>query len=118
MSAAGWAAVAALGGAGAVSRHLVDAAVTLRAGRAFPWGILIVNVSGAFALGLLAGAEPGADALRLAGTGFLGAFTTFSTWMLQSRDLIAGGRRRHATLYLLGSLAAGLVAAAVGRALA
>src|SRR5439155_4055304 len=82
-----WIGVALLGGAGAVGRLVLDAAVSERAGDAFPWGTLVVNLSGAFALGLLAGADVAGDALLLAGTALLGSYTTFSTWMLESQRL-------------------------------
>ena len=57
-------------------------------------GILLANLSGAFALGLLVGAGVGGNALLICGIGFLGAFTTFSTWMVEGRYIalsIAGG---------------------------
>ncbi len=111
MSAAVLLGVAVLGGAGAVARHVLDGAVSARAGRAFPWGILAVNLSGAFLLGVLAGAAVGDTAARLLGTGLLGAYTTFSTWMLQSSRL----DRRGAALNLAGSLVAGLALAWAGR---
>lgn len=118
MSAAAWTGVALLGGLGAVMRHLVDSAVTARAGDALPLGILMVNVSGAFALGLLVGAGAVGEALIVAGTGFLGAFTTFSTWMVQTRALAGEGRRGWAAIYVLVSLIAGFLAVAAGRGLA
>ena len=72
-------------------RFLLDGAVASASGAAFPWGTLAVNLSGAFALGVLAGAALSDDAYRLAGTGLLGAYTTFSTWMLETHRL-GGGR--------------------------
>ena len=105
-----WAGVAALGGVGAVARYLVIEAVP---SRDFPWGTLVVNLSGALALGVLDGAGVAGDALLLAGTATLGAYTTFSTWMLDSLRL--GGVRRWANLG--GSLAAGLGTVALGEAL-
>ncbi len=105
--------VGVAGGFGAVARLLVNEAVTARAGARFPWGILAVNLSGAFLLGLLSGAGLGADASRIAATGFVGAYSTFSTWMVDSRAL---GLRLGAA-NLLGSLALGLAAVWLGRAL-
>ena len=102
------------------SAHRPDAARRRdqrRAGRAFPWGTLAVNLSGAFALGLLVGAAVGGDALRLAGTGFLGAYTTFSTWMLETHRLAEDGRGRAALANVAVSLAAGLLFAWLGREL-
>jgi CrcB protein len=105
-----WLGVAALGGVGAVARYLVITAVP---GREFPWGTLAVNLSGAFLLGLLDGADLTGDAILLAGTATLGSYTTFSTWMLESSRL--GGARRW--LNLAVSLFAGLAAVAAGHAL-
>lgn len=110
--------VAAAGGAGAVARLLLDGTVSERAGRGLPLGTLVVNLSGAFLLGLLVGLSPGGDALEVAGTGLLGGYTTFSTWMFESHRLAEDGRGRAALANLVGSLALGLAAAALGRAIA
>ena len=117
MSLAVLAGIGLVGGLGAIARMLLDGAISLRAGRAFPWGTLAVNLSGAFALGLLVGAAVGGDALRLAGTGFLGAYTTFSTWMLETHRLAEDGRGRAALANVAVSLAAGLLFAWLGREL-
>lgn len=113
MSAPTLLAIGVLGGIGALARHLLDGAITRRARSAFPYGILAVNLSGALALGMLAGATADADALRLIGAGLLGAYTTFSTWMLQSHRL---GPRLGA-LNIAVSLVLGLAAAWLGREL-
>jgi fluoride exporter len=84
--------IALLGGVGAVARFLVDGAVSARSGRAFPYGTLAVNLTGSLALGALAGAAVDGDALRLAGTALIGAYTTFSTWALESHRLGEDGR--------------------------
>jgi CrcB protein len=104
-----------LGGLGALGRFLLDAAVSTRAGDRFPWGTLAVNLSGALALGVLVGAAVTGDALRLAGTGLLGAFTTFSTWVFESHRLAEDGEGRLGAANLLGSLLLGLAAAWLGR---
>ncbi len=106
-----------VGGLGAIARMLLDGSVSARAGRGFPWGTLAVNLTGAFALGVLAGATVSGDALRLAGTGFLGAYTTFSTWMLETHRLAEDGRGRPALLNIGLSLAAGVLCAWLGREL-
>jgi CrcB protein len=112
VSAAAWVGVAALGGLGAVLRYVVDAAIAARTSRLLPWGIFSVNVSGAFAIGLLDGRAP------VVALGLLGAYTTFSTWMLQLHVLGRGGRRRTATTYAVASLLVGLLAVWLGRGLA
>ena len=117
MSAMTWIGVAALGGAGAVLRFVVDGAVAARAQGELPVGTLAVNVSGAFVLGLLAGLALHGDALLLAGTATIGSYTTFSTWMLETQRLVEDGEGRAAALNVALSLAAGLAAVALGRAL-
>jgi fluoride exporter len=69
-----------------------------------PRGTLLVNLTGAFAAGLVAGTHPSATVLLIAGTGFLGGYTTFSTWMVE-RTFVAT------------SIVAGLALAAAGFAL-
>jgi CrcB protein len=76
--------VAVLGGLGAVARYRVGAAVAARVAGDFPLGTLLVNLTGTLALGVLAGAAAPASAQLLLGIGFLGGYTTFSTWMVES----------------------------------
>jgi CrcB protein len=110
-------AAAVAGGVGAGLRYLVDAAVMRRRRGAFPLGILIVNVSGSFALGVLIGMgvaiAPPAVVL-VAGTGLLGGFTTFSTVSVESVLLFQRKRRRAAIVNVAATLALALAAAALG----
>jgi CrcB protein len=115
VSPAVWVGVALLGGAGAVARFMLDGAVSARAGRAFPWGTLAVNLSGAFVLGLLAGAALGGDERRLAATGLIASYTTFSTWALEAHRQGEDGRLRGAALNIAGGLVLGLACAWAGR---
>jgi CrcB protein len=115
MSAWVWIGVALLGGAGAISRFLLDRAISARSGRVFPVGTLAVNATGALLLGLLTGLAVSGDALVLAGTATLGAYTTFSTWMLETHRLGEDGAARAAALNVALSLAVGVAAAALGR---
>jgi fluoride exporter len=110
-----WVGVALLGGVGACARFLLDGAIA--SWRGFPLGTLVVNVSGAFLLGVLAGQGVTDDAYLLAGTATLGSFTTFSTWMFESQRAVEDGRARVAWLNLAISAALGIGAAALGRAL-
>jgi fluoride exporter len=112
-----WAGVALLGGAGAAARFLLDGAVSARARGNFPAGTLAVNLSGSLLLGVLAGAALRGDALLLAGTALLGAYTTFSTWMLESHRLGEAGRAHLLWANVAGSLVLGLAAAEAGRLL-
>ena len=109
-----------LGGfAGAISRYVVDGLVTDRTAGAFPWGTLAVNATGSFLLGLLFAmtterAVLPADIRGPLMIGFLGAYTTFSTWMLESWGLIESGSYAAALANLGGSVVIGLVAVAAG----
>jgi CrcB protein len=114
VTALAWAGLALLGGVGAIFRFRLDALVQRRAGGEFPLGTLVVNVTGSLVLGVLAGADVGGNALLLAGTGLLGSFTTFSTWMLETERLGEEGDDGRALLNLGVPIAAGLAAAALG----
>jgi fluoride exporter len=117
MTAPVLAGIAILGGVGAVGRLLLDGTVSARTGRGFPWGTLAVNLSGAFVLGLLTGAAFSGDGMRLVGTGLLGAYTTFSTWALETHRQAEDGRTRGALLNLGVSLVLGLAVAWAGHRL-
>ena len=88
-------------------------------GGGFPFDIFAINLSGAFALGLLYGlAERGArissDARLALGTGFLGAYTTFSTFTVGGDTLLLRGAWLIGALYLAGSIALGVLCAHLG----
>ncbi len=114
------------GFAGTIARRVVDLWVSDRAGSAFPFGTLVVNLSGAFLLGLLAAWAIDRDVLPsgIRGPvmiGFIGAYTTFSTLMLESWRLVEDGAWALGLLNLAGSMALGIAAVvgglAVGRLL-
>lgn len=112
-------AVGVAGFAGAVSRYLVGMLFDRLVGRAFPVGTLVINVSGSFLLGWFLATVghrmPVPETVRLAvAVGFLGAYTTFSTFAYESDALLAAGAYARALLNLLGSLVAGLVAVRLG----
>jgi CrcB protein len=112
-------AIALAGAVGGLARYGLDGFVSRRAKGAFPWGTFVVNVSGAFVLGLvftLATERWGLPAwLRSALTiGFLGAYTTFSTFMFETYRLAENKALGLAVANLLGSCAAGLVAVYLG----
>jgi CrcB protein len=106
-----------LGGIGAITRFLLDGRVSEHSGREFPYGTLAVNLTGAFILGLLAGASLGKNAYTLAGSGLIGAFTTFSTWMFESHRLGEDNRSLLGLANILGSLILGVGMAWAGRQL-
>ena len=109
-----WFWVALAGAAGAVLRFVVDGHVLARTGSRRPWGTALINLSGAFVLGIIAGVAPGHAVTLVVGTGFLGAYTTFSTWMLESLLLGESGRTTAAVANVAGQLVVGLAVAALG----
>jgi len=115
MSAAIWIGVALLGGLGAIARFLIDGRVAGVTGRSFPYGTLVVNVSGAAVLGVITGLALGHTEALLAGTATIGAYTTFSTWMLETQRLTEERQHGKAAVNVVLSLAAGVAAAAAGR---
>jgi CrcB protein len=113
-----WTGVVVIGGLGSVLRFLVDGAVSSRLERRdFPFGTLVVNVSGAAILGLLTGLALGDTAALLAGTAAVGSYTTFSTWMLETQRLAEEREVRSAAINVIASIALGIAAAAVGKAI-
>jgi len=112
-----WVAIVAFGGAGSVARFVLDAAIGARFGRSFPLGTLVINLFGSFLLGLLTGLDVTGDLLLILGTGTIGAFTTFSTWMLETHRLAEDGEIRLAAVNLTVSLVLGFGAALLGRAI-
>lgn len=109
----------ALGAAiGAPARYLVDRFLRSRLGSGFPWGTLLVNVVGSFALGFLAALPADPEAAALFGTGFCGALTTYSTFSYETLRLMRAGARVRALAYVLASVACGVAAAVAGAAVA
>lgn len=113
--------IAAGGGLGAAARFLVDRAVTRRARSGVPWGILLVNATGALAAGFLLGLAQSAvlDAPwpAILTAGLLGGYTTFSTAMVDTVRLLERRRWRAALLNGGGMLVATVGLAALGVAL-
>ena len=110
-------AVAAGAALGAPARYLLDRAVSARLGRRLPWGILVVNLLGCAAAGLLVGLAPAALLTTLVGVGFLGSFTTASTlaWDVLSRA--AGQGALLLTLHVVPGLALAAAGVLLGRSL-
>lgn len=105
------------GGLGAALRFVVDGAVSSRVGARFPWGIVLVNVTGSFAIGLAAGSLTG-TAAEVVTTGLLGGYTTFSTASLDSARLALRGHGGRAVAHGVGTAVVCVVAAWAGLALA
>ena len=96
------------GSAGAVARFVVDGIIRARFGRRFPFGTVAINISGSLLLGVLTGLvlfrHQSMLWTSIAGTGFCGGFTTFSSFSLQTLELLQAGEIVPAFLYMAGSV--------------
>lgn len=113
--------VAAGGAAGGVARVTLAGLVARRLDPDFPWGTLVVNLTGAFLIGLAAGLfGPSSDQRiwQLAVIGFLGSYTTVSSFSLQTLSLVHAGKPGRAAANVGLSILLGLAAAALGFRLA
>jgi CrcB protein len=104
---------------GANARYWLGVLVSQRLGAQFPFGTLVINLTGSFVIGLLhstIGAEIGiSDAVELfAITGFLGAYTTYSTFSFEAFTLLHDDEPSAAGTYVVASMAAGVILAAIG----
>ncbi len=110
--------VAVAGGVGAAARLLVDGLVRTRSGESLPWGTVTVNLTGSLLLGLVTGLATGhvlPETVRVvAGAGFLGGYTTFSTASLETVRLLQEGRWLPALTNGLGTLVVATGAAGLG----
>lgn len=110
----------ALGGAiGAVGRHYVSVATTLLVGHGFPWGTLVVNIVGSFAMGALIETmalvwSPSLEMRALLTVGVLGAFTTFSTFSLDVATIYERGTPLVLAVYVAASVALSILALFAG----
>ena len=122
MSPLAWVAFVTASAAGASARYLLDGLVTERTDGAFHWGTFLINVSGSFVLGTLTGLGLHHGLTRVPrvvlGTGFCGAYTTFSTFTFQTVRLLEKGASGAAVRYAFGTLIAAACAGAAGLALA
>ena len=115
MNVAVWAGVLVIGGLGSVARFMVDRTVARRTARSFPFGTLTVNISGAVLLGFITGLTLSHQAALLAGTAFVGAYTTFSTWMLESQRLAEERQLGIAAANIVVSVLLGVAAVLLGQ---
>lgn len=113
--------VAGGGALGSMARYGISEWTRSRFGERFPWGTFAVNVSGSLLLGLILGlaltGKTSREARAFLGAGFMGAFTTFSTFSLETWALFESGKLAAAALNVIGNLGLGLVGAAAGFAL-
>jgi fluoride exporter len=122
VSALAWVAYVIAGATGAVARLVVDRAVKNRYAARLPWGTFVINVTGSLLFGFLTGLGishglPRAPRVIL-GTGFCGAYTTFSTFTFETVRLLEEGARKDAARYAMGTFVVGSLAAAIGLSVA
>jgi len=94
---------------GCLFRFKIDNYITKKTNSLFPVGILIINLLGALLLGILTKVQPSNSIYALLGDGFLGAFTTFSTFMVKSVELFQTKEQKKAILYLAISIIVGVL---------
>jgi fluoride exporter len=114
IGALAWVGIGVFGALGALARFHVGGTVNARLATDFPTGTFVVNMTGGFALGLLTGLALNNDLTVVLGTGFLGGYTTFSTWMVEAQRLGEDDERVVLYVYLFGSMLAGLAATGAG----
>lgn len=116
-------AIGIAGAFGAMTRYFVTSLCSRWFGTAFPWGTLVINTTGSLFLGwfftVVQDRTPVPDMFRLAiAVGFVGAYTTFSTFAFESNSLVAEGSAVKAVCNMGGSLLLGLIAVRLGILLA
>lgn len=105
-------------GVGGLARYAIGVWTQTAIGPEFPWGTLLVNVTGSFLLtlmyALLEGTASAPEWRALLGIGFCGGYTTFSTFSYETTRLLQDGEWRQASLYILGSVVLSLAGAVLG----
>jgi CrcB protein len=116
-----WFMVAAGGALGSVARYGLAGAIQARSASGFPFGTLVVNVTGCFAIGVLMhvglASERGTPLRLLLVTGVLGGYTTYSAFNYETLELVRAGQAARAFAYVAATLLLGLAAGAAGLAL-
>lgn len=99
---------------GGITRYLLGKYISKHSKSKFPLGTFIINITGAILLGILTGAQTGKILYVLLGDGFLGAYTTFSTFMYEGFNLFQDKEKLNAFVYIIGSFFIGIVGFAIG----
>lgn len=102
---------------GGLCRFQLGKVISQKSNSTFPVGTFIINISGAFLLGILTSVDPTKRTYLFLGDGFLGTYTTFSTFMYEGFNLFQGNEKLNAFTYILGSLIIGIVGYVSGYAL-
>ena len=104
-----------IGGAfGAVTRYELGKFISQKSNSTFPIGTFIINITGAILLGIISSINSGNNIYLLVGDGFLGAYTTFSTFMYEGFGLFQGNEKLNALIYIFGSLILGILGFIIG----
>jgi CrcB protein len=99
---------------GGISRYQLGRLISQKAKTVFPLGTFIINITGAFLLGLLSSLNNDKNVYYLLGDGFLGAYTTFSTFMYEGFHLFGENHKLNAAVYILSSLVIGIIGYMIG----
>jgi CrcB protein len=99
---------------GGLARFQLAKILSQKANTAFPVGTFMINITGALLLGIVSSLNVGNRTYLLLGDGFLGAYTTFSTFMYEGFNLFSGNEKLNAFVYILGSLFLGIAGYAAG----
>lgn len=104
-----------IGGAfGSVTRYLFGNYISRHTNSKFPFGTFVINITGALFLGILSGTQISKNMYTFFGDGFLGAYTTFSTFMYEGFNLFQGRKKLNAFIYIICSLFIGIAGFAIG----
>ncbi|NSW90632.1 MAG: fluoride efflux transporter CrcB [Firmicutes bacterium] len=104
-----------IGGAfGSIARFSLERIITQKTNSSLPIGTFIINITGALLLGLVSGLGINGNLYLLTAEGFLGAYTTFSTFMFEGFNLFQENEKLNAFIYILGSLTLGIIGFAAG----
>lgn len=103
---------------GSLTRFQIGKWISQKSKSSFPVGTFIVNISGAIMLGFFTGAGVGGGFYLLMADGFLGAFTTFSTFMYEGFSLFKDNKKKNAVTYIISSLILGVIGYTIGYVIA
>lgn len=97
------------GALGSIARYKLGKCLTEKMNTTYPMGTFLINISGAILLGLVVGLRLPANIMWLVAEGFLGAYTTFSTFMYEGFNLFQENEKMNALIYIFGSLLLGIL---------
>lgn len=102
---------------GAITRYLLGRAISRKLKHSFPFATFLINISGAFLLGVVSTADIDRNLELLLADGFLGAYTTFSTFMYEGFNLFKGNKTKNALVYISASVMIGILGFVSGASL-